>query len=177
MAAKPEPAAPKETPEEAKVRIEKETKAEVVARLDHDWQTQITAGEKLITSIKENIFGDFIASVRKIADISSLRIGLKRESMLHVLVRHKDTIEMLKWLMKEFPYLDFCMTNRFDETPLHEAVLANNTAALRLILMHKTWQDRRSKLLLRLDARGRSPLALALFLGRGHCIFEILRFY
>ena len=159
------------------MRIEKETKAEAVAKLDLDWQTQITAGEKLVTSIKENIFGDFIANVRKIADIGSLRVGLVRETLLHVLVRHKETIEMLKWLMKEFPYLDFCLANRFDETPLHEAVLANNTAALRLILMHKTWQDRRSRLLMRLDARGRSPLALALFLGRGHCIFEILRFY
>jgi len=67
------------------------------------------------------------------------------------------------------------MTNRFDETILHAAVLANNPGAIQLCLEHSYWSERRGKLLRQLDYRGNSPLALALVLGYGHCIFEILK--
>ena len=108
--------------------------------------------------------------------VGSLRVGSSCNSLLHILAKHPDSIHLLRWLVREYPFLDFGMTNRFDETFLHTAVLANNSEAIKLSLAHSYWSERRGKLLRQLDYRGNSPLALALILGYGHCIFEILRY-
>ena len=67
--------------------------------------------------------------------------------MLHVLAKHLDAIALLRWLLKEFSFIDLAMTNRFDESILHVAVQANNVKALNLCLSHRNWSDRRAKLL------------------------------
>ena len=93
-----------------------------------------------------------------------------------MLAKQPDSTKLLRWLLKEFPFLDLAMTNRFDESILHVAVQANNAQAIKLCLENLTWSDRRGKLLKQLDYRGNSPLALSLILGYGHCIFEILKY-
>ena len=75
--------------------------------------------------------------------MDSIRLGPTRDSLLHFIARHPDSIHLLKWLLAQAPFLNLAQTNLFGQTTLHVAVLAHNTECLRLCLSqsNKLWCD------------------------------------
>ena len=59
---------------------------------------------------------------------------------------------------------------------LHIAILSGNTEVMRAILKHAERREMVGRLVSVMDARGNTPLALALIVGNGQAMFELLEY-